>query len=132
LWSYYLQLVAVEQAFKDLKDDLAVRPIFIRSKRESRHTSSSFSWLIACMSPWAGACTPWPPGSRRAACSRNFAAIQMIDVNISTIDGRELVLARCSEPEPDLRLLLAKLRLELPAQPPPKITTAAARLKPSR
>jgi hypothetical protein len=37
---------------------------------------------------------------------------------------RELVLTRYSEPEPELSLLLTKLKLELPAQPPPKITTA--------
>src|SRR6478672_9415167 len=28
LWTYYLQLVAVEEAFKNLKGDLAIRPIF--------------------------------------------------------------------------------------------------------
>ena len=36
--------------------------------------------------------------------------------------GRELVLTRYTEPEPELSLLLEKLKLELPAQPPPKIT----------
>jgi hypothetical protein len=46
----------------------------------------------------------------------------MIDVHIPTTDGRELVLTRHTEPPPELRLLLDKLRLELPAQPPPKIT----------
>ena len=45
-------------------------------------------------------------------------------MNLPTIDGRELVLTRYSEPEPELSLLLKKLKLELPAQPPPKITTA--------
>jgi len=39
-------------------------------------------------------------------------------------DGRELVLTRYTEPEPELSLLLNKLKLELPAQPPPKITAA--------
>jgi hypothetical protein len=39
-----------------------------------------------------------------------------------TTDGRELVLTRYTEPEPELSLLLEKLKLELPAQPPPKIT----------
>jgi hypothetical protein len=39
-----------------------------------------------------------------------------------TTDGRELLLARYTEPEPELSLLLNKLKLELPAQPPPKIT----------
>lgn len=28
LWSYYLQLVAVEEAFRTLKGDLAIRSIF--------------------------------------------------------------------------------------------------------
>jgi hypothetical protein len=49
---------------------------------------------------------------------------QMIDVHLPTTDGRELVLTRYTEPEPELRLLLQKLKLELPAQPPPRITAA--------
>jgi hypothetical protein len=52
-----------------------------------------------------------------------FAAVQMIDVHLPTTDGRELLLTRCTEPE--LKLLLDKLKLDLPAQPPPKITAAA-------
>jgi hypothetical protein len=50
----------------------------------------------------------------------------MIDVHVPTTDGRELVLTRYTQPEPELRLLLEKLKLELPAQPPPKISTAEA------
>ena len=50
----------------------------------------------------------------------------MIDVQLPTTDGRELVLTRYTEPEPELRLLLKKLKLELPAQPSPKITAAPA------
>ena len=51
-----------------------------------------------------------------------LSAIQMIDIHVPTTDGRELVLTRHTEPEPDQKLLLDQLRLELPAQPPPKIT----------
>ncbi len=51
-----------------------------------------------------------------------FAAVQMLDVHIPTTDGRELILTRYTQPEPELMLLLDKLALELPAQPPPKIT----------
>jgi hypothetical protein len=50
----------------------------------------------------------------------------MIDVHLPTTDGRELWLTRYTEPEPELKLLLEKLKLELPAQLPPKITAAAA------
>jgi hypothetical protein len=53
-----------------------------------------------------------------------FAAVQMLDVHIPTTDGRELVLTRYTEPERELKLLLERLNLELPAQPPPRITTA--------
>jgi hypothetical protein len=53
-----------------------------------------------------------------------FAAVQMIDVHVPTTDGRELILTRYTQPEPELRLLLEKLKLELPAQPPPRISNA--------
>ncbi|MBV8108416.1 MAG: hypothetical protein JOZ35_06780 [Hyphomicrobiales bacterium] len=55
-----------------------------------------------------------------------FAAIQMIDVHIPTTDGRELQLTRYTQPEPELTLLLNRLKLELPDQPLPKITAAQA------
>jgi len=46
-------------------------------------------------------------------------------VHVPTTDGREIVLTRYTEPEPDLKLLLGQLRLTLPVQPPPRISTAA-------
>jgi hypothetical protein len=48
----------------------------------------------------------------------------MIDVHVPTTDGRELTLTRYTQPEPELQLLLDKLRLALPPQPPPKITAS--------
>ena len=62
------------------------------------------------------------PGLTPRSVLEKFAAVQMIDVHLPTTDGRELLLSRYTEPEPELRLLLEKLKLELPAQPPPKIT----------
>ena len=59
-----------------------------------------------------------------------FAAVQMIDLHLPTTDGRELLLTRYTEPEPELKLLLDKLKLELPAQPPPKIAAAAVAPQP--
>ena len=53
-----------------------------------------------------------------------FAAIQMVDVHLPTTDGRTLILSRYTEPEPDQQLLPGRLRLQLPAQPPPRITAA--------
>src|SRR5262249_60213277 len=65
-----------------------------------------------------------PPGLPPRGVLEKFAAMQMIDVPLPTTDGRELVLTRYTEPEAELRLLLQKLKLELPAQPPPRITAA--------
>ena len=70
---------------------------------------------------------PWPPGFTPRSVLEKFAAIQIIDVHIPTSDGRELVLTRYTEPQAELKLLLDKLRLELPAQPPPKITAEPLR-----
>ena len=70
LWSHYLLLVAVEQAFKNLKSlplrkQGAIWPSgrsFTSSRRASRPTSSLPSWPIACTSRWRGACTRWRQG----------------------------------------------------------------------
>jgi hypothetical protein len=67
------------------------------------------------------------PGLTPRSVLEKFSAIQMIDVHVPTTDGRELVLTRHTEPQPELRLLLDKLRLELPAQPAPKITAETPR-----
>lgn len=64
------------------------------------------------------------PGLTPRSVLEKFAAVQMIDVHLPTTDGRELLLTRYTEPE--LSLLLKNLKLELPVQPPPKITAAPA------
>ena len=56
------------------------------------------------------------------AVLEKFAAMQMVDVHLPTTDGRHLLLSRYTEPEKDQQLLLQQLKLQLPEQPPPKIT----------
>ena len=53
--------------------------------------------------------------------------MQMVDVHLPTTDGRQLVLSRYTEPDNDQQLLLQRMKLELPAQPPPKITSTNLR-----
>jgi transposase len=122
LWSYYLQLTAVEEAFKNLKGDLAIRPIFHQhAERIEAHIFIAF--LAYCLHvTLARRLHALAPGLTPRSVLEKFAAMQMIDVHIPTRDGRELVLTRHTEPESELKLLLDKLRLELPPQPPPKIT----------
>ena len=130
LWRYYLQLVAVEQAFKCLKGDLAIRPIF--HQQEARIEAHIFvAFLAYALHVTLGRrLHALAPGLTPRSVLEKFAAVQMIDVHVPTTDGRELVLTRYTEPEPELRLLLAKLRLDLPTQPPPKIIAKTARPQP--
>jgi len=127
LWSYYLQLVAVEQAFKTLKGDLAIRPIF--HQQQTRIEAHIFiAFLAYALHVTLGRrLAALAPGLTPRSVLDKFAAVQMIDVHVPTTDGRELVLTRHTEPETELSLPLDKLRLALPAQPPPKITASAPR-----
>jgi transposase len=127
LWTFYIQLTEVEQAFKEIKHDLAIRPIF--HKTEARIEAHIFvAFLAYCLQVTlkaklrcvAGGTTP------REVIAK-FSTMQMVDVHLPTTDGRELTLSRYTQPEPEHRMLLDKLRLSLPNQPPPKITAAQAR-----
>ena len=126
LWSYYVQLVQVEEAFRTLKGDLAVRPIHHQEQgRIEAHIFIAF--LAYCLHVTLGRrLKTLAPGLTSRSAFEKFAAIQMIDVHIPTADGRELQLTRTTQPEPELTLLLRRLKLELPDQPPPKITAAHA------
>jgi hypothetical protein len=126
LWTYYLQLVAVEEAFKNLKGDLAIRPIF--HQREARIEAHIFiAFLAYCLHiTLKRRLAALAPGLTPRSVLEKFSAVQMIDVIVPTTDGRQLQLTRTTEPAPDLKLLLDKLRLQLPAQPPPRISIAAS------
>jgi transposase len=125
LWNHYLLLVMIEEAFKTLKGDLAIRPIF--HQLEARIEAHVFiAFLAYCLHVTLGRrLHALAPGLTPRSVLEKFAAVQMIDVHLPTTDGRELLLTRYTEPEPELKLLLNKLKLDLPAQPPPKITLAA-------
>jgi len=126
LWQYYLQLVQVEEAFRTLKSDLAIRPIFHQDgERIEAHVFIAF--LAYCLYVTLGRqLKALAPGLTARSALEKFAALQMVDVHIPTTDGRELQLTRYTQPEPELTLLLERLKLTLPAQPPPKITAAQA------
>jgi transposase len=130
LWSYYLQLVRIEEAFKTLKGDLAIRPIFHQDEtRIEAHILIAF--LAYCLHVTLGRrLHALAPGLTPRSVLEKFAAVQMIDVHIPTTDGGELHLTRYTEPEPELKLLLHKLKLALPAQPLPKITEHQAQQPP--
>ena len=62
------------------------------------------------------------PGWTPASVMEQLATIQLIDVCIPTVDGRWLILPRYTQPDTVTTMLLHTLRLELPTQPPPRMT----------
>jgi transposase len=127
LWRYYMQLVSIEEAFRTLKGDLGLRPIFHQKpKRIEAHLFIAF--LAYCLSITlrqqlrgvAGGLMP-------RTVFEKLATVQMLDVIIPTTDNRQLLLRRYTEPSKDVKLVLESLQLKLPAQPPPRIRYETAR-----
>ena len=126
LWEFCLQLVAVEQAFQHLKGDLGLRPRY-HQKEERIEAHIFIAFLAYCLHVSLGRrLKDLAPGLTPRAVLEKFGAMQMIDVHLPTTDGREVILTRSTQPEPDQRILLEKLKLKLPEQPPPKITACPA------
>jgi len=112
-----------EQAFKELKGDLGLRPIYHPlDKRIDAHIFVAF--LAYCLQVTLKArLRPLAPGLTPRSALEKFAAIQMVDVHLPTTDGRTLILSRYTEPEPEQQILLDRLHLRLPEQPPPRISS---------
>jgi hypothetical protein len=121
LWQWYMQLTHVEEAFKTLKSDLGIRPIHHQIQpRVEAHILVAF--LAYCLSVTLRMkLAAHAPGLSPRAVLAQLHPIQMVDVCLPTTDGRWLIMPRYTEPEPDQQALLAKLRLTLPHQPPPRI-----------
>jgi transposase len=122
VWEFYLQLVEVEEAFKNLKGDLAIRPIFHRL--ENRIEAHIFVCFLAyCVQvTLRHQLRAKAPGLTVRQVLEKFGRMQMMDVHFPTTDGRELVFVRFTQPEKDQQLVLAQMNWELPPQSPPRIT----------
>ena len=122
IWTLYLQLTQIEAVFRSLKSELGVRPIY--HQKEERIDAHIFvAFLAYCLQvTLKNRAAAYAPGLTPHAILEKLGAIQMIDVWFPTTDGRWLILPRYTQPEPDLQLLLHHLHLELPSQPPPRIT----------
>jgi len=121
LWKQYIVLTEIEQAFKELKHDLNVRPVY--HQKDDRIESHIFvSFLSYCLQvTLKQRAKAKAPGLTPRAILEKFKAMQMIDVHLPTTDGRNLILPRYTQPEKDLQLLLLQLNLILPEQPPPRL-----------
>jgi transposase len=122
LWKQYLILTNIEESFRNLKGDLAIRPV--HHQLESRIEAHIFiSFLAYCLHvTLKQMARAHAPGLTPRSILEQMKTIQMIDVHIPTTDGRELRMSRYTRPEKQQQLLLAQLKLTLPDQPPPEIS----------
>lgn len=130
LWDRYMQLTQIEAAFKCLKSELGIRPIYHQLEhRVEAHILVAF--LAYCLSVTLKyRLRAHAPGLTPRAVLDKLAAIQMLDVSLPTTDGRCLTMPRYTEPEPDVALMLHQLKLTLPNQPPPRITALSGETLP--
>jgi len=121
LWELYMQLSEIEAAFKTLKSDLHLRPI--RHHIEPRIEAHILVCFLAyCLSvTLRKRLEAHAPGLTSRTVLETLSGILMLDVHLPLADGRQLVLPRYTQPEPEHRLVLEKLNWELPPQPPPRI-----------
>ena len=121
VWEQYLLLTRIEQAFKDLKGDLAIRPI--HHQTENRIEAHIFlSFLAYCLhATLRNLARNHAAGLTPRAILEKLSTMQMIDVHLPTTDGKHIVLRRYTQPETEVALLLARLQLSLPEQSAPKL-----------
>ena len=117
-------MTQIEEAFKNLKGDLVLRPIY-HQKADRIEAHIFVAFLAYCLHVslhrlLAG----HAPGLTPRSVIEKFKTLQMIDVHLPTSDGRLLILPRYTQPEAELQLLLHTLKLRLPAQPPPRLSRA--------
>jgi transposase len=122
LWTRYVQLTQIEAVFRSLKSELGIRPIHHQLEhRVDAHILIAF--VAYCLQiTLKQRLLLHAPGLTPTAVLEKLAEIQMIDVWIPTVDQRWLILPRYTQPSADTKLLIEKLKLKLPSQPPPRIT----------
>jgi len=126
LWDRYMQLVQIEAAFKCLKSELGIRPIYHQLEhRVEAHILIAF--LAYCLTvTLRHRLQVHAPGLTPRVVLEKLASIQALDVCLPTTDGRHLVMPRYTEPEADLALLLHQLKIVLPKQPLPRLLSASS------
>jgi transposase len=121
IWQRYVLLTQVEAAFKSLKSDLAVRPVYHQLEhRVEAHIFVAFM-AYCLMVTLRQKLRCYAGGLTAQDVLDKLGSIVMIDVRIPTCDGRMLEMRRYSQPELEHRIILDKLKMSLPKQPPPKI-----------
>jgi len=114
LWKSYIQLTEAEAAFRALKSELAIRPIFHQLERRSKaHVLVAFLgyalWVTLkhLLEGKKSDCSP-------AQALTIASTLHSTDIVLPTTDGREIRLRRVTTPTPEQRALFDRLGITVP------------------
>lgn len=114
LWKKYLQLTEVEAAFRTLKSELAIRPLFHQlEKRVKAHVLVAFlgyALLVTLKHLLKRGGSEYSP----AKVLQRLAELYSVDIVLPTIEGREIWLRRISKLDEEQQKILHQLQLQLP------------------
>lgn len=116
LWQQYVQLTEVEAAFRALKSDLAIRPIFHQLERRVKaHIMVAFlgyALWVTLKHLLRQHHLELSPAKALALLS----TLRSADIVLPTTEGRQIRLRRIATPTREQKTLLAKLGMEPPAR----------------
>jgi transposase len=114
LWKKYMQLTEVEAAFRSLKSELALRPLFHqRERRVKAHVLVAFlgyALLVTLKHLLKRSASEYSP----AKALKRLAEIYSVDIVWPTIEGRESWLRRITKLDHEQQSILHQLQLQLP------------------
>jgi transposase len=132
-WETYIQLTVVERAFRVLKSELLLRPIWHHySGRTEAHIfvcvlayalwktldhlvkRADLQTLIHKIDPDRDTAAREPRPMTPEAVLRELSKIQIGDIELETITGQKLTLRRVARPTTEQKRILEALNLELP------------------
>lgn len=114
LWTKYMQLTEVEAAFRTLKSELAIRPLFHQlEKRVKAHVLVAFlgyALLVTLKHLLKRRGSDYSP----AYILRRLSELNSVDIVLPTVEGREIWLRRITKPDDEQQKILYQLQLPLP------------------
>ena len=114
LWTKYIQLTEAESAFRALKSELSIRPLFHQLEpRVKAHILVAFLGYALWVT-LKHLLRQSPSDLSPARALALLCTLQSADIVLPTTDGRELRLRRITEPSPEQKQLLQQLKIRLP------------------
>src|SRR5579863_999277 len=114
LWKKYMQLTEVEAAFRTLKSELAIRPLFHQlEKRVKAHVLVAFlgyALLVTLMHLLKRVGSEYSP----AEALKRLGDIHSVDIVLPTVEGREIWLRRIAKLDERQQSILHQLKVKLP------------------